>query len=107
MKEMSRERAAIATAVLNGYLYAIGGRFMESTLDLVERYCPRTDRWTTLAPLLLARLNCGMVAFNDHLYVVGGCTGTGRNARNVKVSINETTSVERYDPSTNEWIKVQ
>jgi hypothetical protein len=42
-------------AALDGYIYAIGGYDGTSRLSTVERYCPKTNRWTFVASLVYPR----------------------------------------------------
>uniref|UniRef100_A0AAQ5ZFE6 Uncharacterized protein n=1 Tax=Amphiprion ocellaris TaxID=80972 RepID=A0AAQ5ZFE6_AMPOC len=44
---MNEARPRCKLAALAGYVYAIGGECLSS----VERYDPRLDRWTFVAPL--------------------------------------------------------
>uniref|UniRef100_A0A672Y8K2 Uncharacterized protein n=1 Tax=Sphaeramia orbicularis TaxID=375764 RepID=A0A672Y8K2_9TELE len=44
---MNEARPRCKLAALEGYIYAIGGECLSS----VERYDPRLDRWTFVAPL--------------------------------------------------------
>ncbi|XP_069462194.1 kelch repeat and BTB domain-containing protein 11 [Ambystoma mexicanum] len=47
VRSLSQPRAQLKLLALDGYLYAVGGECLFS----VERYDPRTDRWTSVAPL--------------------------------------------------------
>ena len=39
-------RTSVGVAVLDGFLYAVGGQDGVTCLNLVERYDPITNRWT-------------------------------------------------------------
>ena len=58
------------------YLYAIGGQDLDGSLTTVERYDPRSDSWTTMAPMLESRgLPCAVetrVGGRPVIVVVGG-----------------------------------
>ena len=54
-------RSTLGCAVLDGKLYAVGGRDGSSCLSSVEVYDPHTDKWTIAAPLLKRR--AGKMAF--------------------------------------------
>lgn len=41
-------RLGVAVAVLNGYLYAIGGSDGQCPLNSVERYDPQKNAWTAM-----------------------------------------------------------
>nr|XP_055061611.1 kelch-like protein 5 isoform X2 [Misgurnus anguillicaudatus] len=95
---MSKRRGGVGVATWNGFLYAIGGHdapasSLASRLsDCVERYDPKTDVWTAVAPMSLSRDAVGVCLLGDRLYAVGGYDG--------QVYLN---TVEAYDPQTNEW----
>uniref|UniRef100_A0A8C9WJN7 Kelch-like family member 5 n=1 Tax=Scleropages formosus TaxID=113540 RepID=A0A8C9WJN7_SCLFO len=98
---MAMRRGGVGVATWNGFLYAIGGHdapasSLASRLsDCVERYDPKTDTWTTAAPMRVSRDAVGVCLLGDRLYAVGGYDGqTYLNA------------VEAYDPQTNEWTQV-
>ncbi len=75
---MSIARCFLAAASINGILYALGGRsgkvVKKSKVDRVERYDPATNAWTACAPMRTAVEGHAAVAFNDHIYVLGGVT---------------------------------
>src|SRR5436309_12683723 len=50
---MSQRRSYIAAAELNGKIYAAGGMVGENGrfLSVFQRFGPKTNSWTTLAPL--------------------------------------------------------
>lgn len=98
---MTKRRGGVGVANCNGFLYAVGGHDApasnptSSRFDCVERYDPKTDTWTLVAPISSPRDAVGVCLLGDKLYAVGGYGG--------QQSLNE---VEAYDPQTNEWSKV-
>lgn len=62
---------------------------------VIYRYDPKTDTWTSVAPMSVSRDAVGVCLLGDHLYAVGGYDG--------QVYLN---TVEAYDPQTNEWTQV-
>ncbi|KAF5897404.1 kelch-like protein 5 isoform X1, partial [Clarias magur] len=94
---MAKRRGGVGVATWNGFLYAIGGHdapasSLASRLsDCVERYDPKTDTWTAVAPMSVSRDAVGVCLLGDRLYAVGGYDG--------QVYLN---TVEAYDPQTNE-----
>ena len=58
----------VAVAVLNGYLYAIGGSDGQCPLNTVERYDPRKNAWTAMAPMSTRRKHLGCAVFNNQIY---------------------------------------
>ncbi|KAJ8281321.1 hypothetical protein GJAV_G00066170 [Gymnothorax javanicus] len=99
--QMAKRRGGVGVATWNGFLYAIGGHdapasSLASRLsDCVERYDPKTDTWTAVAPMSVSRDAVGVCLLGDRLYAVGGYDG--------QVYLN---TVEAYDPQTNEWTQV-
>ncbi len=78
-----------------GKLYAIGGRFDDSTrnTDLVESYDPSSDRWSERARLPTARSGGAAAVFAGMLFYMGGERGgAGTFAQN-----------EAYDPAHDTW----
>nr|BAE90000.1 unnamed protein product [Macaca fascicularis] len=85
----------------DGFLYAVGGHDAPASnhcsrlLDYVERYDPKTDTWTMVAPLSMPRDAVGVCLLGDRLYAVGGYDG--------QTYLN---TMESYDPQTNEWTQM-
>lgn len=98
---MNRRRGGVGVAVCNGFLYAVGGHDAPasnptaSRFDCVERYDPKTDTWTLVAPISSPRDAVGVCLLGERLYAVGGYNG--------QQYLDE---VEAYDPQSNEWRKV-
>jgi N-acetylneuraminic acid mutarotase len=90
---MSTAIGAVATSVVNGKIYAIGGATTAggTALSTVEEYDPATDTWTTKTAMPTARVTAGASAVNGIIYVIGG-------GRGFSFSI-----VEAYDPATDTW----
>ena len=89
---MMTRRLGVAVAVLNGYLYAIGGSDGQSPLNSVERYDPQKNQWTAMAPMSTRRKHLGCAVYNNMIYAVGG-----------RDDCTELSSAERYNPATNSW----
>ncbi|XP_069841793.1 kelch-like protein 4 [Dendropsophus ebraccatus] len=95
---MSKRRGGVGVATYNGFLYAVGGHDAPASnlcsrlSDCMERYDPKTDSWTTVAPLSVPRDAVGICPLGDRLYAVGGYDG--------QTYLN---TVESYDAQTNEW----
>jgi|GEM_PF-3113312 len=95
-------RFGMASAVLDGKVYLIGGQSghqgVSPATNRVTRFDPfnATARWdTTIAPLNHARSYALGVTYKGAIYVFGG--------RNRPDYIN---TVERYDPGQNQWTVV-
>ncbi|MDA8774210.1 hypothetical protein N9N13_00660 [Opitutales bacterium] len=86
---MSVARMGVASSVLNGKLYAIGGEGLSS----VEVFDPNTGNWT-VGVALPSEVNHGTaITVSDKIYLVGG-----RNSSN-----QDTNKVLSFDPITNQW----
>ncbi|NXE62113.1 KLHL1 protein, partial [Calcarius ornatus] len=95
---MCKRRGGVGVATCDGFLYAVGGHDAPASnhcsrlLDYVERYDPKTDTWTMVAPLSMPRDAVGVCLLGDKLYAVGGYDGQ-----------SYLNTMEAYDPQTNEW----
>lgn len=98
---MANCRGGVGVGVANGCLYALGGYDATAKgsnacrYSSVERYDPKTDTWTMVAPMSLARDAIGVCLLGDQLVAVGGYDGQ-----------HTSTICEAYDPIQNEWHQV-
>jgi N-acetylneuraminic acid mutarotase len=101
-----RERLRLVAS--GRYLYAIGGVAIGQpgqfgpSLTTVERYDPKSDRWTTMNPMVQSRgLPCAVQTRvgNRHVLVVVG--GFELSADGTLVQARRTTEV--FDPHTGRW----
>jgi N-acetylneuraminic acid mutarotase len=90
--DMPTTRLALAASVVNGKIYAIGGR-AEGTLT--TEYDPATDTWTTKTPMPTARFGLATSVVDGKIYAIGGAPGPGSIFR----------TVGAYDPQTDTWTK--
>lgn len=74
---MTEGRYDHESAVLDGMLYALGGRPGPSgpKFRSVEVYHPGSDTWTDEVPMFGARCNFAAVVLNGSIYVMGGDDG--------------------------------
>ena len=56
----------------DGKVYVFGGWDGRGYVNTTFIYDPKTDRWTTGAPLPVGRGFAGAATLNDAIYVVGG-----------------------------------
>ncbi|XP_072546136.1 kelch repeat and BTB domain-containing protein 11 [Salminus brasiliensis] len=86
VRPMNQARSQLKLVSMDGYLYAIGGE----CLFTVEKYDPRMDRWTTVAPLPKGAFAVAHEATtcNGELYVSGGTLFY---------------RLLKYDPKRDEW----
>lgn len=102
---MPMPRGDFGVAVVNGHIYAIGGRtgkevFVAYPVSSNQMYDPATDTWTTQASMPTPRFNFAIAVFGDKIYVFGGqraynMTGDGKPIL--------CPSTEVYDPAANAW----
>mgnify|MGYP000350325636 FL=1 len=52
---MTTARSTVGVAVLNGKLYAVGGRDGLACLNSMECYDPHTNKWSVTCPMLKRR----------------------------------------------------
>ena len=93
---MPTARGELAVGVVNGVLYAIGGRRGDpdqAVFATVEAYDPATDMWTTKAPMPTARRSLAVGVVDGILYAVGGVGSDGHRLG----------TLEAYDPVTDTW----
>ncbi|XP_019664702.1 kelch-like protein 4 isoform X4 [Ailuropoda melanoleuca] len=95
---MSKRRGGVGVAAYNGFLYVAGGHDAPASSHCsrlsgcVERYDPKNDSWSTVAPLSVPRDAVAVCPLGDRLYVVGGYDG--------HTYLN---TVESYDAQKDEW----
>jgi N-acetylneuraminic acid mutarotase len=89
LSAMSYARKCVASTVLNGKLYAIGGQGLSS----VEIYDPLTNTWATGSALPSEVANGAAITVGGKIYLIGG-----RNSSNQKIS-----QVLCFDPSSDQW----
>ncbi|XP_054730541.1 kelch-like protein 1 [Anastrepha obliqua] len=85
---LAAPRAAAGTAVLNDYIYVIGGS-NGTQVNTVERYHAATNRWTACRSMIAKIKNPAVAVHQEFIYVMGGLG-----------------NVERYDPRRDEWTKI-
>ncbi len=87
-------RALGVAANLDGEIYAVGGYDGQgSFLNVLEKYSPETDTWSTKSPLPDARIAMGFTfsSTNNKFYVAGG------------YNQGFFDNLYEYDPSMNSW----
>jgi N-acetylneuraminic acid mutarotase len=91
---MPTARSGMASDVIDGKLYVVGGRPPRGSDFAV--YDPAADEWTVLPELPTQRNHLAAAAIDGKLYVAGGRFGGG-------VGSEMTAALEVYDPATNTW----
>lgn len=92
---MNVDRLNFRTAVINGKIYAIGGKTYADILKTLEEYDPVADTWTTRSPMPAAKLYPEIAVINNKLYTIGGSANS--------YSSYNISSMEEYDPATDTW----
>ena len=103
---MPTARHHLQTAVVDGKLFALGGRILgdgvqsedmhesSSNFNRNEMYDPQTNSWTVLQPMLTKRSGFAAAASSDgNIYVFGG-EGLREGVLHI---------VEKYDPIADKW----
>ena len=65
----------MAASVLNNEIYVCGGYDGVASLHTVERYDIENDQWIMIASMSKHRCAAGVVAFDGHIYAIGGHDG--------------------------------
>ena len=86
-------RYGLTISVVDGILYAIGGRRNQSNVSTVEAYDPATDTWTAVAEMPTPRPFSASSVVDGKVYVFGGLDNIGGGRLTVEV----------YDPATDAW----
>lgn len=93
--DMPTPRYGLAASVVNGKIYAIGGRGIIPSLSVVEEYDPLTDTWTRKADMPTPRSFLGASVVDGRIYAIGGM---GELATVL-------STVEEYDPEKDTWTR--
>ena len=94
MADMNTARYGHCVAVVDGKLYAAGGKNdVDGTLSSVECFDPSTGQWSAITPLSTVRSGHGVAVVDGKLYAAGGSDATD----------TAVSSVECFDPSTGQW----
>ncbi len=88
-------RGALASAVVGGEIYALGGftSGQASALAVAEVYDPSVNAWHQIAPMPVATAMEGAAAVDGRVFAVGGLNTQG----------NPIAVVQAYDPVTKLW----
>ena len=92
--DMPTPRMQLATAVVNGKIYAIGG-LNGGSRSAVEEYDPQRDIWTKKADMPTARGGIAASAVDGKIYVFGGH----------RIAFQPLDTVQMYDPAKDKWTR--
>lgn len=73
---MNSRRCRAGVAVMDGFIYAIGGFNGSLRIRTVDCYDPLHNQWRTVASMEARRSTLGAAVLNGLLYAVGGFDGT-------------------------------
>jgi N-acetylneuraminic acid mutarotase len=73
--------------------------YVSKETDRIVEYDPKSETWTTRAPMPTKRHHYGTAQVNGRIFVIGGCDGPVDNdAAHVRLA-----TVEEYDPANDTW----
>lgn len=93
IRSMTKARCGVGAAILDKYLYAIGGYDGMNYTKSVERMNIENETWyVDVKEMISERTSVGVVVLDGFIYAIGGQSG-----RDVS------DKVEKYDPEKNIW----
>lgn len=106
---LSAPRSEAGVAYLGGSIYVIGGHWEDQ--NVMERYDVEKDKWFPCSTSACkVGMGAGLVAYDGCLYVCGGSFDVGRGLGGdghgyiIEFrSRRETSSMQKYTPSTEKW----
>ncbi|XP_029469594.1 kelch-like protein 26 isoform X2 [Rhinatrema bivittatum] len=93
IQAMQESRIQFQLNVLQGALYATGGRNRSGSLASVERYCPRKNEWGYVCSLKRRTWGHAGAVLGRRLYISGG----------YGVSVEDKRALHCYDPVEDQW----
>ncbi|XP_048465841.1 kelch-like protein 20 isoform X1 [Rhincodon typus] len=97
MAAMNVARSELGLAMLDGFVFAVGGWEGSSRLDSVECYNPHTNTWHFLESMKMAVTSPAVVALHGFLYVAGGAVLEDGDGMDL---------VQVYNPKIDSWFEV-
>ncbi|MBN2700986.1 MAG: hypothetical protein JXR29_06000 [Methylothermaceae bacterium] len=94
-RSMPTPRGALAVALLDGKIFAIGGYDGEASLPVVEIYDPASDTWQSGPSLSQPRDHLAAASLDGQVYAIGGRV-------NLDYKLNLGVA-EVYDPAIRRW----
>ncbi|PVD31130.1 hypothetical protein C0Q70_10408 [Pomacea canaliculata] len=91
-KSRSECRCYVSVALLNDFIYAMGGFDGHVRQNSVERYNPATNQWSLVQPMNHQRSDARATTLEGKIYICGGFNGQ-----------ECLSSAEMYDPDTRQW----
>lgn len=98
---MTVARSYLCAAVVDGKIYAIGGKNGDSVLGTNEQYDPATNRWTDKAAMPTPRFSFAIAVYDSKIYCIGGAATLDYYQTGVGFNLSPVTEI--YDPATDTW----
>ena len=102
--DMPTARADVAASVVNGMIYAFGGRDdaegIDRRLTTVEIYNPATDTWKKGADMPAPRSQFATAVVGGKIYLFGGFSFVDRRGKLIEKTM---AVVDVYDPAADAW----
>ncbi|XP_074527261.1 kelch-like protein 22 isoform X2 [Halichoeres trimaculatus] len=92
IQPLQQQHADHSVCVLDGHIYAVGGRDYSHELDSVERYDPHTNKWEFVSPLKREVYAHAAAVLDGKMYITCGRRGNSY--------LRETYC---FDPVANHW----
>ncbi|XP_055351935.1 kelch-like protein 3 [Paramacrobiotus metropolitanus] len=101
LADLQPRRGDEAVALLNGRVYVAGGHGYApsvpvAVLSSVDAYDPKSNAWSTLAPLPIGLIDLVLVPYDGLLYAFGGATMDRQASR----------AAFAYDPTADDWSRL-
>lgn len=68
---MHCRRCYVSVSELDGKIYALGGYDGQNRQNTAERYDPKTNQWTMIAPMSVQRSDANACTLNGKVYITG------------------------------------
>lgn len=88
---MPTAREHVGIAAIDSLIYVVSGRLAQNSMNKLEAYSPKSDKWYSFATMPTVRSDIGFAAAKGKLYAMGG----------EKPGIFDVN--EEYDPAANAW----
>ncbi|UYV78801.1 KLHL10 [Cordylochernes scorpioides] len=88
-------RCYVSVAVLDGFIYAMGGFDGVHRQNTAERYNFLANQWTYVVPMNMQRSDASAATLEDCIYITGGFNGS-----------ECLSSAECYNPRVNQWTMI-
>ncbi len=97
-RQLNFPRTGLSCQVVNGRIYAIGGKTERQVLGICEEYDPVRDTWVVKRPMPTPRYGAVSGVWENKIYVIGGDTSPFFSS--------PTNVIEVYDPERDTWEKI-